>query len=338
MRVLAMAVLALGGAAMAQAPSFDPRAHRDFSGRASQVLVLGTPHLSDLPPAFAPATLTPVLDRLAAWRPDMIAVESLSGPDCEFIVRYKAIYQDTADQYCWDPAPATRATGLSVPAATAEARRLLAAWPAAPSPTARRHLAAVFLAGGDRTSALVQWLRLPAAERRAGDGLNDELVKLLEAQRVRRNENSLVAAPLAARLGLERVYPVDDHSADEGVVALGPGLEAALKDIWSGADRTEMTAVETGLDTPAGTLALYRFHNSPRVADLAFANDFGAALRHATPENYGRRYVGWWETRNLRMVANIRAALNGRPGGRMLAIVGSSHRGYYEKKLPVDDA
>ena len=52
-----------------------------------------------------------------------------------------------------------------------------------------------------------------------------------------------------------------------------------------------------------------------------------------TPQNYGRRYVGWWETRNLRMVANIRAAMATRPGARTLSIVGASHKGYFEAYL-----
>ena len=44
-------------------------------------------------------------------------------------------------------------------------------------------------------------------------------------------------------------------------------------------------------------------------------------------------YVGYWETRNLRMVANIRDVLGLHPGSRMLAIVGASHKGYYEAYL-----
>ena len=40
------------------------------------------------------------------------------------------------------------------------------------------------------------------------------LVEQLDTLKVRRNETSLIAAPLAARLGLERLWSVDDHSAD----------------------------------------------------------------------------------------------------------------------------
>src|SRR3546814_13233124 len=84
--------------------------------------------------SFDPATLRPLLDRLEAWRPQAIAIESLSGPQCDFMRHYPARYRDTVEGYCWDPAPARAATGLDVPAATAEAERLLAAWPAEPTP------------------------------------------------------------------------------------------------------------------------------------------------------------------------------------------------------------
>jgi hypothetical protein len=43
--------------------------------------------------------------------------------------------------------------------------------------------------------------------------------------------------------------------------------------------------------------------------------------------------VGYWETRNLRMVANIRDVLGQTPGTRLLAIVGASHKPYYEAYL-----
>nr|WP_274604265.1 DUF5694 domain-containing protein [Sphingomonas sp. CFBP 13706] len=47
----------------------------------------------------------------------------------------------------------------------------------------------------------------------------------------------------------------------------------------------------------------------------------------------GASYVGYWETRNLRMVANIREVLGRAPGTRLVAIVGASHKPYYEAYL-----
>ncbi len=51
------------------------------------------------------------------------------------------------------------------------------------------------------------------------------------------------------------------------------------------------------------------------------------------PGNTGRKYLAYWETRNMRMVANIRETIGS--GGKVLAIVGSAHKAYYERYLGV---
>jgi hypothetical protein len=304
------------------------------------VLVLGTTHLSGLPDSFTPAMLAPLLDRLAAWRPEAIATEDLSGLQCDALRRYPSRYADTVKDYCFDPAPASRATGLDVPAANAEAERLLAAWPAAPSPAQRRHLAAIFLAAGERGSALVQWLRLAPAERRAGDGLNEELVAILDKAQHRRNETYLLSAVLAARLGLERLWSVDDHSADTPESSNPKeqkANEVAIMGAWDNpathTRHAQDERLQKGLSQPNGLLDMYRAYNAPGAATLTYKSDFGAALVERSRQQFGRAYVGYWETRNLRMVSNIRDVLARRPGTRLLAIVGASHKGYYEAYL-----
>lgn len=70
-----------------------------------------------------------------------------------------------------------------------------------------------------------------------------------------------------------------------------------------------------------------------QVLGIIFENDFGAAVQDDEPGYYGRYYVAGWETRNLRMVANIREILIEKPGVKVLAIVGQSHKFYYENYL-----
>lgn len=311
-------------------PAFDPS--RLKSPDALPVLVLGTPHLSAWPKDVQP-DLAPLIDRLAKFEPAIITIESLSGPQCETLRRYRQRYTDTAESYCFDTAAARAATGLDLAQATEAADRLLADWPAVPAPAQRRRLAALFLAAGEPSSALVQWLRLPSTERRTGDGLDDALVAALEKQRVRRNEVTLIAAPLAARLGLERVYPVDDHTADfepQNARAYGAALQAAWANPAAKRRLADYTLLDADLGKPGGVLAAYRAYNAPDHPRLIYDGDFGAALKAG---GYARQYAGWWETRNLRMAANIRDALAHRPGARALAIVGASHKGYYEAYL-----
>lgn len=331
--------MAFSGWAAAQGgtPDFDPSSHKGpASGTPNEVLVLGSPHLSHLPSSFDAANLQLLNDRLAGWRPDAIAIEALSGVQCDFLRRYPQRYKDTVDSYCWDPVPARVATGLDVVAATEQAEQLLAAWPAAPTPSQRRRLAALFLAGGERASAVVQWLRLPEAERRAGDGLDKALVERLQALERKRDESYLIAARLAARLGHERVYPMDDHTADSPS-ADQEAAGAAIMKAWNNPateKRKRMDeAMSERLGRPEDVLAMYRVYNAPGMGRLAFDSDFGAALHEPSPQRFGRVYVGYWETRNLRMASNIRDVLGARPGIRMLVIVGASHKGYLDAYL-----
>ena len=332
----------LGAAANAQTPKsvFDPSTLKGPArGAPNEVMVLGTAHLSQLPPAFQPVGLSGLNARLLAWKPRAIAIERLSGQQCAWLRQFPTRFQDTVDTYCWDPAPARAATGLDVPAATAEIDRLLANWPASPTPAQRRQLAAMFLAGGEPVSALVQWLRLPQAERRTGDGLDASLVEILEGQKVgrgKRSEDTLIAAPLAAALGLERVYAMDDHTGygpEPDQKACGAAIEKAWNNPASARRRQASERLNAGTGTVDGVMALYRALNDASQARLIYDSDFGAALEEGSPQQFGRGYVTYWETRNMRMASNIREVVGDKPGNRMLVIVGVSHKWYLEAYL-----
>ena len=338
--LLAAMLCAAGAGAQESVRIFDPGALKGpAQGVPNEVLVLGTAHLAYLPATFQPAALQPLNGRLAAWKPRIVAIERLSGTQCAFMRQYPQRYADSVKTYCWDTAPARAATGLDVPAATAESERLLADWPAQPTPAQRRHLAALFLAGGEPVSALVQWLRLPETERRAGDSLDATLVAMLDEQRVgrgKRSEDTLIAAPLAAALGLERVVAMDDHTADAPDAdpkAAGAAIGKAWDNPATAQRRKTDERLHANVGDGAGVMALYRELNDPSQARLAYDSDFGAALEEGSPQQFGRGYVGYWETRNLRMASNIRDAIGLQPGGRTLVIVGASHKPYLEAYL-----
>ncbi len=312
---------------------------RDLAGPRTQVLVLGSVHLSQLPEGtdLEPASLQSLLEKLAAYQPDVITIEALSGETCDLMQRHPTVYlPEDVDMYCPDTAKANAATGLDVPAAIAEVRRTLRAWPDKPADAQRRHLAALFLAAGDPASALVQWWQLPEAGRHAGDGLDDVLVQDLRAREDRDNESYQVAARLAARLGLPRVHPADDHTGDN--VDLGGPPEAygkAISALWaSAAPRAKpMRDREDALARKGDVLALYRFINAPGNLQLRVESDFAAALRDTSPQRFGQRYVAGWEGRNLHMVGHVRAAFAGHSGARVLCIVGATHKPWFDSLL-----
>lgn len=307
---------------------------RHMTGPRTQVLVLGTTHLSRMPKTFKPESLDALLDRLAAFKPQIITIEAISGEQCDLAARHPNVY---GADYCADTNAAKAATGLDVPAAIAETNKTLAAWSAQPTPAQRRRLAALFLAANERASAYVQWLQLPAAERRAGDGLDAALVAMLEQTAARNNENYQIAARLAARLGLQRVHAVDDHTgdniqiADAETKAFGQAVERAWKAGRSELDRAE--AQEEQLAQERDLLPLYRFINRPDNLRLRADVNVGATMRATSAQHYPQIWAAGWEIRNLRMVANIRQTFRERPGVRVLSIVGSSHKPWFDAWL-----
>jgi hypothetical protein len=325
-------MLALAVPPMAQAQVDLTVLDKGMAGPPAQVLVLGSVHLSGMPESFRAESLDPVLDRLAAFKPDIIAIESMSGEECDLAARHPAIY---GTDFCPDTATAKAATGLDVPAAIAAAKSLLDAWPAQPTPSQRRLLASRFLAANDRASALVQWWQLPVNERRSGDGLNAELVAMLEKLATRNNESYQIGAQLAARLGLQRVHAVDNHTGDNVRVADEAAFGKALQAAWD-TGKAELAAAEKRQDAfikSRDMLGLYRDINRP--ANLAMLADLnaGTAMRFPANEGYPQMWVGGWETRNLRMIANIRETFRERPGARVLSIVGVSHKPWFDSWL-----
>ena len=328
--------MALAWPGMAQSQVDLSALDKHMSGLRAQVLVLGSVHLSEMPDTFKPESLEPVLARLATFKPDVITIEQISGEGCDLAARHPAVYapEDLAN-YCRTTDAAKAATGLDVPAAIAEVNKTLANWPAQPTPAQRRHLAALFLAANDSASALTQWLQLPKPERHIGDGLDDALVAVLDKGLARNDEGYQIAARLAARLGLQRVYAVDDHTGDNIALTDVRAYANALQQAWDGAaaNTQPMLKRKEELTKSGDMLGLYLYINRPEVLSAHADSDFGAAMRDPSLQHYGQLYVAGWETRNLRMVANIRATFRERPGARVLSIVGSSHKPWFDSLL-----
>ncbi|WP_342316692.1 DUF5694 domain-containing protein [Lysobacter sp. FW306-1B-D06B] len=299
---------------------------RDMAGPRSQVLVLGSVHLNELPKGVREETLEPVIERLAAFKPQIITIERLPGEECE---RFFAVY---GPRFCPGTDDAKQATGLGVSAASAEIDKMLKDWPASPTPAQRRRMAALFLAAGDSSSAYVQWLQLPAAERRAGDGLDDALVSRLGKIASSNDEGYQIGARLAARLGLQRVYPVDNHTGDNVQIDDGAAFGKALQDAWgsSPAGMSTREAQQQALTERGDMIALYRYINTPQSMRVNAEHNIVGPMRATSPQHYPQMWVGGWETRNLRMVANIRETFRERPGARVLSIVGVAHKPWFD--------
>ncbi|RVU34474.1 hypothetical protein EOE67_15560 [Rheinheimera riviphila] len=303
-----------------------------MTGPRTQVLVLGTVHLSELPAGFDAKALDPLLDQLAGFKPEIITIEALSGEECDLALRHPVKY---GSDYCAATTLAKTATGLDVPAAMAAVDAMLKTLPTKPTPAQRRQLAALFLAANDRASAYVQWLQLASAEQRAGDGLTETLVTMLGEISQRNNENYLIAARLAARLGLQRVFATDNHTGDNIAYTDKDAFGREVMAAW-GAGRGAFDQRETqvqALTKAADLLPLYRYINESAHLQVLAEVNVSAALRATSTTGYPQIWVSGWDIRNLRMVANIAETFREQPGARVLSVVGVSHKPWFDQWL-----
>lgn len=343
--LLAAAVLAIGSNPADAAPNkpFDPRPYqRVVAGQPTSVMVLGSPHLSGTPEGWNAEVLEPLLEKVAAFDPDVITIEALSGQSFSKLWAYRPVFGTSATDYgsrlMTVAAAGAVGTGMDMAQAEAEVRKLLLSWPAAPSPAQRRRLAALFAASGDPHSALVQWWRLDEKERRAGDGVTRALVAQLGELETRRNENHLIGSRLAARLGLERVHPVDEQDDDvfspeqASIFAkdVFPPLVARMR---AHPQYKRVIEATSRLGTTDELMTAYRVANDPASAQLQADLEWRGVIDRPTAGDVGRVRTAGWEVRNLRMAANIRQAMAARPGSRVLVIVGSGHKSWLEAYL-----
>ena len=301
----------------------------------TEVVVLGTAHLSNFSEDLSQDQLKPLIDRLADYAPNVITIEGSSGMTCSRVREYPQEHIDYAEYYCFDGTVQRQESGLTVAEGSLAAGKALMDWPEVPTAMQRRQLAAAFLASEEPASALVQWLQLDPSEKRAGDGLGPKSIESLHVLSQSMNENYSIAARLAARLGLARVFYADDHGRDEYAQSEKAAYGARVSELWPQEGDPCIAHFNTSdtLLREGELMGAYNYLNSLSSQRKQMGCDWKRTMNDAETEQYGRKYTMGWQARNLRMAAFIMTAAGTKPGGRVLTIVGASHKPYVEAYL-----
>ena len=301
----------------------------------TQVMVLGTAHLHAYKDDLSLDDLEPLLERLESYAPDIITIENSPGMTCQRAKSYPREHVGYADYYCFDGKPYRAESGLSLAQGSFLAREALLDWPDTPTAAQRRQLAAYFLASEEPISALVQWLRLDEVDRITGDGVGPASAKSLNRLSLSMNESASIAARLAARQGLERVFYADDHGSFLDAEGESEAYGARLNELWQqGGDLCQSRSDRANTNLTGGNLlGAYREYNSQAYSTKAVDCDFRLTMNDDELGQYGRKYTIAWQARNLRMVSLIMDAAATKPGGRLLSIVGTAHKPFQEAYL-----
>lgn len=286
------------------------------TGHPTEVLILGGPHLSEATPDGA---LARTLAHLRGWQPDAVCVELLPGdvvegyrqqgvtPEVLGVGGYAqalALADLVRSSRPWSQA---EASGVARDPQTPSADRVLA-WVSALEPL-------------NACRWLSPDLDLPA----------DLLAGL--ATFSRGSEMRRLALPLARERGHAELHHIDDHTGME----IYERHSAELERLWEDAAfLQELNPLLAGL--PDGQAfsdhwAYLQALNSPPTVDHTWALESGLYLRHPWPGPVARARLAQWDTRNLFMAARVRRVSAAAVGGRVLVIVGASHKGPLEAAL-----
>jgi ABC-type amino acid transport substrate-binding protein len=313
----------------------------------TRILVLGTPHLAALGEEFRPALLDTLLDTLAGFAPELIAVEALPPEEIDRLWRRMRAGDQHAGEIVRHFAGSALEQGQRAQAllgldAIAAAERLLAFAPA-PDETAQRRVERLLLelASWNVPAALVTAVSLPLLDSPEVSGLDADLAAFLAMRLGSANETVSVGVRLAHRLGLTSVFSMDDHLDDEIGLATGlytrlmtsldshPEYLALMASDW-------MAKSEVGLAQAATTGDLLQHYlelNSVEWQAADVAAQWHLFYRTALDSRDDRARAALWEARNLRMAANIQRAVASAHGARLLVIAGAAHKPFLEAYL-----
>ncbi|MHB1191857.1 MAG: DUF5694 domain-containing protein [Longimicrobiales bacterium] len=312
---------------------------------ASQVLVLGTPHLSGFRDRLGPHHLAPLLDRLASFAPTKIAVESLTPDEVALLVE-RAPSDSAAAQVLDMFAGRTAALGASAQRllevdrleAARRAEAILEDRPSAMAPPARVELVVLLLAAYEYDSATLQWSYLGTGDRASAERIPTEIQEALDAWLASANEIVTVALPLARRLGLQRLHPMDSQL--DGVRTLSHPPDA-LRDLFADPARGALMdhdarargdSIADAALAAGDLLPLYGHMNSFEY-QRGDAAQWKWLFQEGTAGRLHRFRYAMWEARNLRQAMHILDVAASADPQRVLVIVGASHKAPVERIL-----
>lgn len=322
------------------------------SGDRTQILILGSIHLAQQADEKArSAGLDAVLYALDRFHPQVIGIERMSAEVIAFWEREAPAYDEVLKEFAADALSAGRsgqkALSLDRRTAEAQANALLETFKDRPTdevPAAERVRAAVLLAAAyDFSSATLQWnyAVMPGSQSYPASfaGVPSELREALSKSAQSRAEDATIGLALARRLGLQRVYAIDDQSDAMFQVTHGQELmsqlqgSAEFKKLQESMLFTELPArIAKSLEND-DLIGLYRWINSAQYAAADVGAQWHIFLRTRFPGGLDRARAAFWEVRNLAIAANIRRATASAPGKRALVIIGASHRPFLEAYL-----
>ena len=315
--------------------------HLDDSSK-TQVMVLATPHLRILKDCFKPSATDSLLSALRRYRPQLIGIESIPPEEIDAMVKKggdNAIIVDAfAGKHTSYAAVTQKLIGRSATEAKTEADSILQ-WSLPTDASTRLNLIVHLLAANDYYSALLQWSYLPQDARTHNNTLPDSISRQMNEALLSPNEIHSLAIVLAKTLRLQRLFSIDDHYDDLMLLPVNETLSEEIskhplyQEIAQSTLYTNQEAMLRRACQDGNLLPHYKYLNSPEYLLMDVDTQWSFFLRTKLPSGLDRYRLTLWEVRNLNIASNIRKATATHNGGRMLVIIGASHKPFLDNYL-----
>ncbi|WP_103029882.1 DUF5694 domain-containing protein [Salinibacter altiplanensis] len=313
---------------------------------ATKLLVLGSPHLSNVGDRFDPSMIDSVMTALKDFAPQAIAVERLPGRQIAAMERWAGPYRKYVQQdyfggeFLHHGHLIREQAGWSWHEANRRADSLLTVARSAPeafSTEDRLALIRSLTAAYRLPSAFLQWKYLSPEERSAQSALPDTTAEDLGRRLTAANETYTIGAQLAHDRGLQRLYPIDYHGQRPLMTEIDSLYDMVMKpigkELMSDSTIKRTFSLQKSGIASGSLLPLYQHMNSKEWGRARVDLHWKELLRRPMPKSVGSARVAIYETRNLHMVAEIQRMVSQHTGERVLVVVGGSHKLLFDAYL-----
>ncbi|WP_413472821.1 DUF5694 domain-containing protein [Shewanella baltica] len=306
----------------------------------TQVMILGTSHLSTIKNQLEESSLSPIIQILEDFQPTAIGVEALRAEDIITMLNGSDEYQPVLTEFVGDTLlllakKEQEDLGVSAKEAIAKLNVLLDA----PAFTAKQRIEVIkfAIAGYNKDTAALNWRYVD--ERSAIKTLSVELQQYLNKRIQSNNETNALAATLALKLNINRLYPIDDHLDKD----LYSGMLERLMDSYNASkafkafstseyinklERLKAQGAESG-----DWLPLFTWVNSDEYMSDVIDKEWRLFVDEDLDVEAALSRIALWEIRNLNMASNIMRVVANHVGGKVIIVVGSSHKVFLDQYL-----
>ncbi len=306
----------------------------------TEVMVFDSIHLTNIGNKLNTDTLLPIINLLEEYEPTAIAVESLRAEDIITMLNGSEDYQEALSAYVGDTLLSLAKVeqqnlGISAIEAIKKMNQLLEN----PELSFEQiiEVIKVAIAGYNPDTAALHWKYLEKSS--STSALSHELQEYLNQRTSSNNERITIATALAAKLNLNRIYPIDAHLDkdiyQDMVEKLMPSYEKSqyVKDLLNSEYITKPYKLSDQALLTGNWLPLFLWLNSEEYSADVINLDWVQFVDKDLDPKAGLARIALWEIRNLNMASNIMRIVAKHTGERIVIVVGSTHKVFLEQYL-----